>query len=111
MGGTGVGIYGSGWHDSGIRGGILRVGSHHVCGKRGGVWMGAVGACGGGAGGVFVGICEYTTCISEQCTVPGLQGMSVTDASDIATFRQLLRPHLHPLRAFLPLPQLSLVFR
>lgn len=60
MGGTGVGIYGSGWHDSGIRGGVFSVGSHYVCGKRGGVWMGAVGACGGRPGGVFIGICEYT---------------------------------------------------
>lgn len=60
MGGTGVGIYGSGWHDSGIRGRVLFVGSHCVCGKRGGVWMGAIGACGGGAGGLFVGIREYS---------------------------------------------------
>lgn len=66
MGGAGVGIYGSGWHDSGIRGGILSVGSHYVCRERGGVWMGAVGACGGGAGGVFVGICEYSYFFGER---------------------------------------------
>lgn len=71
MGGTGVGLYGCGWHDSGIRGGILFVGSHHVCGKRGGVWVGAVGACGGGAGGVFVGIREYYIYSSGQSTVLG----------------------------------------
>ena len=60
MGGEGVGVYGCEWHDPGIRGGVLLVGSFYVCGKCRGVWMGLVGACGGGAGGVFVGICEYS---------------------------------------------------
>ena len=108
-----MGVYGCGWHDSGLRGGVLLVGSHHVCGERGGVWMGAVGACGGGAGGVFVGIREYTTprLSGQSAEGPRLQGMSVTDERDIATFRQLLRPYLYPLRALVSLPQLSLVLR
>lgn len=72
-----MGIYGRGWHDPGFRRGVLPVGSHHVCGKRGGVWMGFVGACGGGPGGVFVGIRMYTSYLlssrfHQSCTeLPG----------------------------------------
>ena len=76
MGGKGVGVYGSEWHDSGTRSGVLSVGSFYVCGKCGGVWMGLAGACGGGVGGVFVGIREYFTYLFRGAygAVPGLRG-------------------------------------
>ena len=54
-----MGVYGGGGHDSGLRGGVFFVGSYCLCGECGCVWVGVVGACGGGAGGVFVGVCEF----------------------------------------------------
>ena len=53
-----MGVYGGRGHDPGVRGGVFSVGSYCLCGERGCVWVGVVGACGGGAGGVFVGVCE-----------------------------------------------------
>ena len=41
----------------------------------------------------------------------GLQGVSMTDTSTTETVCQLLRPHIHPLRALLPVPQFPLVLR
>ena len=54
-----MGVYGGGGHDSGLRSGVFFVGSYCLCGECGCVWLGVVGACGGGAGGVFVGVCEF----------------------------------------------------
>ncbi len=53
-----MGVYGRGWHDSGIRGRVLSVGLLDLRNEHGCFWVGIVGACGCGAGGVFVGVCK-----------------------------------------------------
>jgi len=53
-----VGVYGRGWHDSGIRGRVLSVGLLDLRYEHGSIWVGIVSACGCGAGGLFVGVCK-----------------------------------------------------
>ena len=47
-----MGIHGSGRLSAGICGWVFPVGSLDLCKERRSVWVGNVGACGGGVGGV-----------------------------------------------------------
>lgn len=68
LGGEGVGVYGGGWYDSGVRGGVFSVGSVALWVECGRVWVGVVGACGGGVGGVFAWVCELLSLsVSPPC--------------------------------------------
>ncbi len=104
-----MGVYGRGWHDSGIRGRVFSVGLLDLRNEHGCFWVGIVGACGCGAGGVFIGVCKYSSLVSGP-PIPRKE-RPLADESATATICQLLRPNVHPLRAFFALLKFSLVFR
>ena len=54
-----MGVYGRGGDDPGVCGGVFFVGFVRLCGACGCVWVGLVGACGGGTDSVFLGIRTY----------------------------------------------------
>jgi len=53
-----VGVYWRRGDDSRVCGGIFSVGFGNLCHAFGSFWVGLIGACCGGVGGVFVGVCE-----------------------------------------------------
>lgn len=60
VGGEGMGVFGSRGNDTGICGGVFRVGFGDMCGECGDFRGRVVGACGFGVGGFRVGFCEFS---------------------------------------------------
>ena len=112
MGGASVGIHGRWGNGGSLRRGVFPVGFLDLREQCGSFWGGIVDACDFCVGGFRVGIREYKFFLVYYTRSFGDRLKTDCGCFDfVETIRQLLRPHVRSLRAFIPFPEFPLVLR